>query len=790
MKSPDSDSRPNPVRVEQLFHAASVLPADERPPFLRQECGTDRRLLESVESLLAAADASSTAWDESALEWEARHSALDSRQASAGEFFGPYRILRRVAAGGMSLVYEAVRDDAEFQKRVAIKFVHGGIDDTGLGERFRSERQILAQLEHPYIARLLDGGTTPEGVPYLVMEYVEGVPIDHFVTGHHLPPTERLHLFLQVCEAVQYAHRNLVVHRDLKPANILVTSGGMVKLLDFGIAKLITNEAPGGQPTTVRALTPEYASPEQITGRSINTSTDVYSLGVLLFVLLADRLPYASGAVHPAELLRAICAEPPSWQPPGLIDSELQSVLAQALRKEPERRYLSVEQFAADIRCYLAGLPLAARPDTLFYRARKFALRRALPLAAAGALTVAVLVGLTTSLWQARRAEQQRLLAVQRFDDVRTLAHSLMFDVYNAMGSAPGTLAARQLVVSRAQEYLDRLVRETAGDSGLALDIGLSYLRLGDVRGGPYAANLGDTAGALESYRKAQALLEAEVLRRPGAPDVQEAVACAHIAVGRALIRKVNAEDAVAILQRAVAEAETLGQRHPGDRHHIEMLSQAYICLGEAYCIAAAKADSLAGYRQEFAMYQKSLKVLEAPGHPSDPAWQSAIAKGHFSVAYALWALGDATADLSYYQQALVGGLQGEAIHRAIAAADPEWANRREFADGRATVGLSRWKCCRDGAGALHDLEDALSRFQRIADAEPQNLEARRDLSNVYQAMATILAGTGQRRRALETGGKALRILEEVDHADPGIEENTAILERARAQMLALERRP
>ncbi len=349
---PATDPRPDPGRIEDLFHEAVPLPPAEQPEFVARAANGDMQLQQAVCALLAAAREPDPVWEQNALELEARRCAFDSRTARPGELFGTYRIVRRIASGGMGSVYEALRDDAEFHKRVAIKFAHQEQDDPAVASRFRSERQILAELEHPSIARLLDGGTTADGVAYLVMEYVDGVPIDRYAIDHNLSRAARLQLWLRVSEAVQYAHRNLVVHRDLKPGNILVTSDGTPKLLDFGIAKLLGSESAA---TTIRALTPEYASPEQVAGRAMGTGSDIYSLGVLLFLLLAGRLPYRCTAAQPAELVRAVCEEEPAWEPHGLLDSDLRSILAQALRKEPERRYSSVERFAEDVRRFLAG---------------------------------------------------------------------------------------------------------------------------------------------------------------------------------------------------------------------------------------------------------------------------------------------------------------------------------------------------------------------------------------------------------------------------------------------------
>ena len=255
-------------------------------------------------SLLAAERSPPTAWNGSAFELEARQTAAHSGQARVGQFFGPYRILRHISAGGMGFVYEAVRADNQYRKKVAIKIVQRSLDDSaGIIERFRAERQILARLEHPNIARLLEGGTTSDGVPYLVMEYVDGVPLSQYAAQRALAPYDRLKLFLSICDAVQYAHRNLVVHRDLKPSNILVTADGVPKPLDFGIAK-VSNAEGAAATATVGAMTPEYAGPEQVLGAPITTSSDVYSLGVLLYELLSGRRPYRN-VVSAMELTQA-----------------------------------------------------------------------------------------------------------------------------------------------------------------------------------------------------------------------------------------------------------------------------------------------------------------------------------------------------------------------------------------------------------------------------------------------------------------------------------------------------
>ena len=764
MKSRDSE------RIEELFHAAAELPTRDRADFLKR---ADQRLAQTVLDMLQAAR--DPVWGQSALEIEARQTAFDSRPAQPGQVFGPYRILHRIATGGMSFVYEAVRDDAEFHKRVAIKFVQQGIDNAAGIERFRVERQILAQLEHPNIARLLDGGTTSEGVPYLVMEYVEGMPIDGFAAARRLSRAGRLMLFLQVCEAVQYAHRNLIVHRDLKPGNILVTAEGVPKLLDFGIAKLLTSE-PGGH--TLAALTPEYASPEQVLGRAIGTASDIYSLGVLLFFLLAGRLPYGAAA-SPGELVRAVCEDNPVWQPAGLIDGDLHSILAQSLRKEPERRYVSVEQFAADLRRYLEGRPVSARSDSLLYRTGKFVRRRAIPLAAAAAVAIAVIAGVASTVAQSRRVER-------RFNEVRTLAHSTLFDVYDSIKALPGSLSARRLMASNAQHYLDSLARDATGDRALVRDLVESYLRLGDVRGGPYGANLGDTAGALESCRRAQTLIETEAARYPGDFDIQLELAQTYLSLGRVLNRQYRTDEAIAILSRAIQVLHALVARFPDNVRYLGDLARAYQYRSESEAMAADAAHSLEGLKRSLEDAQEAVAIQESPGPQPGEDWQTNLSSRYFSVGYRLMALSELTGDHSYDHKALEVHLKGQAINRALAAAHPG-APSRQLADGLLSTATSRWKCCGDLAGALSELHEAVDHFERLARSDPKNIEARRDLANANWSLGLVLTESGHSREGLAADRKVLAILEELDRADPTNQENTRFIGRVRAAIQALQ---
>jgi eukaryotic-like serine/threonine-protein kinase len=304
----------NPERwqqVREVLDQALALEAGERTPFLEQSCAGDPELRHEVESLLASHHKAGSVFLKNPAVNLLEKPEVAARLSNIGRKLGVYQILEVIGEGGMGEVYRARRVDGQYEKEVAIKMVRGGYDRKSVLERFRHERQILASLDHPNIARLLDGGTSDDGIPYLVMELIDGIPIDQYCDEHALGVEDRLQLFEQVCAAVQYAHQRLVIHRDIKPANILVTKNGTPKLLDFGIAKLLDSSL-GSETTMARPMTPEYASPEQIRGETITTASDVYSLGVVLYRLLTGRSPYAHNARTAHELARVICEVEPA----------------------------------------------------------------------------------------------------------------------------------------------------------------------------------------------------------------------------------------------------------------------------------------------------------------------------------------------------------------------------------------------------------------------------------------------------------------------------------------------
>lgn len=519
----------NPKRwqqIEELFRTVIHRPADEREAHLTRACGGDEELRQEVLSLLARDDTKDF------LSQPIANIALtlsaESPDDLTGTRIGVYRLTRLIGRGGMGAVYEAVRDDEQFQQKVALKLIKRGMDSAFVRERFLRERQILASLDHPHIAHLLDGGATPDGQPYFVMEFVAGEPITQYCNQQKLQVNEKLKLFRDVCSAVQHAHQKLIVHRDLKPNNILVTANTTPKLLDFGIAKLLAadpGEAITRTETALRLMTPDYASPEQVRGGSITTATDVYSLGAVLYELLTGRRPHQFETYSPAAIERAICdtesprpsdaARQQTNAPTKLarqLEGDLDNIVLMALRKEPARRYQSVEQFSEDIRRYLEGLPVLARKDTFAYRASKFARRHK-----AG---VAILILLTTlaiaMTFQTFRISQERDRANQSAITAETMTQSLisLFEFADPGKARGNAITAKELLDQSAE----RVVRDLK-------DQPLVQARLMDTLGGLYQR--------IGVYDRAQTLLESALnLRRqtPNADPLDVAASLNHLA--------------------------------------------------------------------------------------------------------------------------------------------------------------------------------------------------------------------------------------------------------------------
>ena len=780
-------------RVAALFDAAVALPRWERTRFLEQECTDQPELRAEIESLLAADEEDSEFLEDSPLELP-RELFADATTELRKQKFGAYRIIREIGHGGLGTVYLGQRADEAFEKEVAIKAVRRGLDTDDILRRFRAERQILAQLDHPNIARLIDAGSTDDGLPFFVMEYVQGEPISAYCDTHQLGTDERLELFRKVCSAVTYAHQRLVIHRDIKPSNILVTADGEPKLLDFGIAKLLsaddamfTQTAPG-----LRAMTPEYASPEQVRGLPITTSTDIYSLGVLLYELLTGQKPYRLTTQASDELSRAVLDQMPerpstaitrsgiSPQPgpsrtgglrdPKSLRGDLDNIVLMALRKEPERRYASAGALSEDIGRHLACRPVVARKDTFTYRASRFVKRNQIGVTAAAFVVLTLCGGILSTTWQARRAEALRIQAEKRFNEVRGLANSFLFEVEPQIAHLQGATAARRTLVKRALEYLDRLAMEGGDDPSLQHELALAYLKIAGIQGKPNLPNLGDSAGAIASLRKAQALLESLLARDPANHKVQQDLGYNYQTLGEVLgARNRDQLGNVENQRKAVALFKAVAESNPDNAEYRHNLVRGYNYLASASAGYAEERQSVELVEHALEGHRHAIAIAEtlAATYPENTAFRRDLAASYLRIGYTLHLLGHLTGRNDNYREALRTDRKAQEIFAALSAADPTNAwHRRDAADAALSVGDSELKTG-DPVSALESFAKAASTTKALAEADPLNTQARLDLAVISVRMSEAMVKTGNLDRALELSREAVSICNSLRDANP-----------------------
>jgi serine/threonine protein kinase len=755
--------------VKEVFAQASGLDPAARTPYLEQACGDDGELRLEVASLLSAHATADAILDRSAGDYLPLSALEASDEPRQGRRLGAYQLVECLGRGGMGEVWRARRADAQYEKEVAIKLVRGGYDTAFVLQRFRAERQILANLEHPNIARLLDAGVTVAGQPYLVMELVEGVPIDAYCTARALPIAERLRLFREVCAAVSYAHQRLVVHRDLKPGNILVSADGAIKLLDFGIAKLLQPTPADGAVsdatrTNLRALTPAFCSPEQVLGLSITTASDVYSLGVVLFHLLAGRSPYRTALESTRDAIRDVCETEPlrpsvaAAQDSGtdrarsLPDRDLDDITLKALRKEPERRYGSVEQLDEDLRRYLAGLPVLARGDHFSYRAGKFLRRHRVEVAAAALVGLALLAGIIISSREARIADAQRARAERHFASVRALANTFMFKMDDSIRDLPGSTAARELLVKTALEYLDTLSREAGTDRSLQLELAEAYDKVGDIQGQANNPNTGKPQAALASYDKAIGLLTRLTAAEPANAQALRRLAMAHMKRSRVFATlSGDLPTAAAESQRAISILERLAAAQPHDPEAQDRLAGAYgnhaihlLWSGQTEAAIASASKAVALMEQLHRTY------------PDNLLFEFHLASQHTNAGIVVIGRGVQPETI---EQSLAHEQQALALDQHLLDTDPEHALRywRAIGADRADLGMELYEQG-DYAGALKEYDAARAAIEKTV-ADRNNFQAQLDMARITHHVARARFATGRTDDAAHSFEQSLEAL-------------------------------
>ncbi len=766
------------AQVNEILRQAIELPPAARREFVHTACGEHPSLCREVLELLDAYEADEGSWNfgSSPLVGYALR-ALAARQTASllEDKVGPYRILRELGTGGMGTVYLALRDDLDFEQQVAIKIGHQYASNRDfLQRRLRTERAILARLEHPNIARLLDGGTTQNGLPFFVMEYVPGVPITTYCWQRQLTTRQRLEMFQSVCHAVHYAHQNLVIHRDLKPGNILVTEDGIPKLIDFGIAKLLDEQTSVAETHTVtrqRAMTVPYASPEQVRGEAVTTATDVYALGVLLYELLTGCLPFhveevGEGKPSLEYLIQQVEPPPPSvavrqpekmLKPSGVpaavrpassreLAGDLDAIVMRAMHKDPPARYASVEQLAADIEHYLQGWPVLARGASARYRLRKFLHRHRVTAGLTLVFITALAVTTVISLRQAHLAALAEERAKRQFQETWSLARSNIFELHDAIERLPGSTSARGVLVQQTLIYLDRLGQQAGSDPKFQRELGRAYIRVGEVQGRPYAANLGDVAGALKSYETGRQWLEKACQLRADDFDCLRDLSISHERLGElVLYRNRDFAAARSHLDRAAMLRTRLAALRPEDSEVRYLTATLAIANGDWYHMQGNTIEAL----KHFANAYRLLEPV-ATGPSATLACERKLAGVLQRKVYCLLNLGrhlrlsglsDETQPL--YRRAWVLHQRALALRQHLLDSQPTSVElRRSVLDSRVDEAEINGRL-RQFAVSRRQFETVFRQFEALASEDPTNHELLLDIISLLSRFATMEEDAG-----------------------------------------------
>jgi serine/threonine protein kinase len=660
-----------------------------------------------------------------------------NERSSTGQSVGAYRLISPIGEGGMGSVWLAGRNDGRFERQVAVKFLRFALSSQGLVERFKREGSILAQLAHPHIAELIDAGVTTNEEPYLVLEYVKGKQIDEYCDEHMLGVDARIELFLDVLGAVAHAHANLVVHRDIKPSNVLISVDGQVKLLDFGIAKLLVDEGSevAAAQLTIESgagLTPQFAAPEQISGGAITTGTDVYALGVLLFLLLTGQHPAGPGHHSPADLVKTITeTDPPkpsdaialsdieasareaskrAATPEKLrrqLRGDLDTIIAKTLKKKASERYVSVAAVGDDLRHYLRHEPIRARPDTVAYRAAKFIRRHRLSVSAAVVALAAIIAVSAIAIYQAS-------ISRRRFQEVRKLAHTFVFDLHDEVAKLEGSTKAREMMVQTGLEYLDNLSRNAGSDLELQKEIAAAYVKIGDAEGYPTKPNLGRMADALSSYQKA-----GDIYRRIAEKNTAYLPDLAEFYLNYAgLVRFTDDRKQARVLaQSAIETFDRL-------RVHKQLDGDFEIAYTRAWCTLGDLDEDIGRYEQAWKEFSRCGELARI--RLSRSGDQQALSL----LSQADERMGTAATELALFEQALRALDEDESLLVKLLAAEPQNPafHRRQalVSHYRSQVYFSdRYPNVGDPARALQGERHYLAAAEAMVRSDPSNTSAK-----------------------------------------------------------------
>jgi eukaryotic-like serine/threonine-protein kinase len=774
----------NPTKwktIKETFSALLDLPENERAEFLERE--TDEEIRLEVEKLLAAHEKVENFIDKPIL---IEQGVVEDEMTDnfIGRQIENYRIAEKIGVGGMGAVYLAERVNSDFKQKLALKIIKRGMDSEAILKRFARERKILSTLKHPNIAQLLDGGISSEGLPFFVMEFVDGKPLNQFCRENNLSLEKHLKIFCQICAAVEYAHKNLIIHRDLKPSNVLVTTDGTPKLLDFGIAKLLSDEETDATATQAKMFTPEYASPEQILGKNVTTATDVYSLGVILYELLTRHRPFDVRGKSFEEIVKSVCeTEPPKPSetlenqnlttenepetfhiPKNLLRGDLDNIILKALCKEPLERYGSVRQLSEDISRFLRGLPVLARPQTFKYRFGKYVKRHKAGVFAAALVLFSLIGGISVATWQAIVAKRERAKAERRFAQVRSIAKNVMFDYHDSILKLPRSTEVREKMLADSIAFLNNLAAESENSPDILREIADGYERVGSVQSNIYESNLNKVNDAVENFRKALSIRQSLVESNPQNIDDRFALAVCYSKTADSIMLQGNESEGQNLYQSAFDIYEKLAQDSPDNLIFQNGLAQGYFDLGFFNY-------QLRETEKALSFYEKSLKIRESlnSDSPNNALYMR-------NLAIALKRIGQVHDKNDRYGESI--GLYRKAVEldeARLKFVPDDAQTKRDLSVSYRAIGFNS-KQRKDFVQAWNYSQKSLDILTELAKDDP--VAHQPDIANGYRLLGDIKSDLGEYEAAIEIYKQSIAVSNAIIsdyHGDLDLKQNLTI---------------
>ncbi len=736
-------------QLKPILEIALTLETKKRDAYLKSACADNLKLYEEALNLLA---------NDSPVTFELSQ-AIRVTQAESyyqeGQILGHYKLIKEIGRGGMGAVFLAERTDGEYDQKVAIKILQDGHSSDSLIQKLRNERQILANLKHPNIVNILDGGTTEQGIPFIVMEYVEGISITDYVDTHNLGLHEKLHLFQKLCEVISFAHQRIIIHRDIKPSNILISHTGEIKLLDFGIAKILNQQGQSFQETQQLFITPDYASPEHIKGQPLTVSSEVYSLGILLYEILTGINPFKSDKKNLSELIDMICTyhpPPPSKHNPSKNDKregDIDNICLKALRKDPGERYQSVDHLSQDISRYFQHLPVTATRDQWSYRAKKFIDRNRIYILSGLLIFLITLAGLFSSLYQAGKAKAM-------FNDLRGLTGSMLFEFYDGVASLEGATSVKELVVSKTLTYLDKMESRNAGNPDLMNDVSDGYQRLGNIQGNSYYANLGLADDALKSYSKSVKISERLVSNYSKNQKYIFSLAQAYLGIGDITYTLNQLDTTLSFYKKSNQLLHQLSETYPDSIKYKVILSQSYSRIGDVSGMYGY--SNLGNTTMAISSYNKSVEILDQlVSKDSDNTVLRNTLAVNLSMLASLYTV------TGNFVEAIEKGYQSISSLEALMTKEPNnYLRMSNILLAKNALREPLMEVMRSGE-ALALLKEVESQLLESERTDPQNKFTKTNLAINYNAIGRVLSENGDYDNAILAFQKAYSITREMN---------------------------